>query len=185
MSKEAQEFRSKIEQMIKESAETTFSGEVVSVDEAEKSCVVQVGNINIEDVRLNSIIQADLKSFSIVPAPKSKVLLTRIGLSNEMCIVQYSEIDKVLIEIGEQSFEMNKDGFLFNKGENKGLIIIDELTKNLEKLTARVDTIYDGLSKLSPDPPQAGSASVTSGLKAIVSPAKEDFSNIENEKVKH
>jgi len=185
MGKGVQEFRQKVEAMIRDSKQSTFMAKVVSVNETDNTCEVQIGNTTVEDVRLNSIALDGLKAFVLIPKLESMVLVSRIGGSNEMFVCLYAEIDKLFLEIEETSFEISKDGFLFNDGENGGLIKIEELTKNLDKLTTRVDAIYDGLSKLSPDPPQAGSASVTSGLLAIVSPAKEDFTKLENELVKH
>lgn len=180
----------------------SFVGVVKAVNEEERTVEVQADDETFFDVKLQAVVKAFEKEILIVPTLESPVLCISEGNSKErFVVIKYSEIDSLLVKIEKQSITMNaegfkldsegqilditKDGFVFNGGENKGLIKIEELTKNLDKLTARVDTIFDGLSKLSPDPPQAGSASVTTGLKAIVSPAKEDFTGLENELVKH
>ncbi len=93
--------------------------------------------------------------------------------------------DGLLLKKDSQSLKINKDGFVFNEGNLGGLIKIEELKVQLDKLTARVNAIYDGFSKLQPDAPQTGSPLVTAALKAIKSPPEEDFSAIEDEKVKH
>jgi len=93
--------------------------------------------------------------------------------------------DGLLLKKETQTLKINKDGFVFNEGELGGLIKIGELKTQLDKLTTRVDTIFDGFSSLVADAPEMGSKTLTSGLKAITSPPKEDFKEIENIKVKH
>ncbi|MEG1499380.1 MAG: hypothetical protein RR393_08215 [Bacteroidales bacterium] len=80
-----------------------FLGQVKSVDESERSCVVSTGdNIEYEDVRLYSIIQAGLKGFCFIPKKDSLVIVSRIGYSNELFVSLFSEVDKILGTIGEK-----------------------------------------------------------------------------------
>ena len=70
--------------------------------------------------------------------------------------------------------------------DNGGLVIAPELVTQLGYLTARVDAIIDALEK-SPVAAQDGGAAyksaITTALELIVN--KEDFSNIESQKVFH
>ena len=179
-----------------------FVGIVTAINEDNRTVDVQADDETFFDVKLQSVVKAYDKEILIVPTLNSPVLcISEDNSSERFVVVKFSEIDSLLIKIedqiirmdaegfsinsGDQSLDITSDGFVFNNGDNNGLIKIEELKTQLEKLTARVDAIFDGLSKLSPDAPQAGSASVTTGLKAIVSPAKEDFTELENELVKH
>jgi hypothetical protein len=67
-----------------------------------------------------------------------------------------------------------------------GLIKIEELVENLDKLTARVDGIISAINNGVPAPTDGGAAlqlSIKAGLSAITK--KEDFTGIENEAIKH
>jgi phage gp45-like len=67
-----------------------------------------------------------------------------------------------------------------------GLVKVEELKTNLDKLTARVDGIMDAL-KNSPTAAYDGGASYKSAISAFLATLidKEDFSNIESKKVFH
>lgn len=162
-------------------------GTVNELSEDKQTCTVEREDApTLYQVRLNAIIGKLENNVTIIPTVGSKVLCSLIDNDvNEAFVLSSEKPEEVNVTFGDTSLVINKDGVTINTGELGGLIKIEELKSQLEKLTARVDTIFDGLSKLAPDPPQAGSTSVTSGLKAIVSPVKEDFENIEDVKVKH
>lgn len=90
------------------------------------------------------------------------------------------QVDKGTMKVDtQQTIELNGTN-------NGGLVIGPELKTQLGYLTARVDTIISALEN-SPVTPQDGGATykaaITTALQAI--PKKEDFSNIESDKVKH
>lgn len=153
---------------------------------------VQGDKINVKDgdreyfgVRLKSVVGKE-NGVLLTPVLGAEVLCIAEGLSKEQFVaVAFSELEKLEWKIGETTLVASKDGLVLNGGKLGGLIKIEELVKNLEKLTARVDAIYDGLAGLVGDAPQAGSMGLAAGLKAIVSPPAEDFSGIENDKIKH
>jgi len=164
-----------------------FIGQVESIDIEKQTCtVVREDAPKLFGVRLNATIAEYTDRLVLKPKLKSSVLLAIIENDvNEAFLLACSEIEEISLNIEDQSLLINKEGFVFNEGNLGGLIKIEELKTQLEKLTARVDAIFDGFSKLIFDPPQKGSVSVTNGLIAITSPATEDFSAIEDEKVKH
>lgn len=89
-------------------------------------------------------------------------------------------VDKGTMKVDtQQTIELNGTN-------NGGLVIGPELKTQLGYLTARVDTIISALEN-SPTAAQDGGATykaaITTALQAI--PNKEDFSNIESDKVKH
>ncbi|MDE5424029.1 hypothetical protein L3073_17575 [Ancylomarina sp. DW003] len=164
-----------------------FIGQVESVDIETQTCtVIREDAPKLFGVRLNATIAEYTDRLILKPKKDSMVLLGIIENDvNEAYLLACSELEEISLNIENQSLLINKEGFVFNEGELGGLIKIEELRTQLDKLTARVNAIFDGFSKLILDPPQKGSVSVTNGLKAITSPSTEDFSNIEDEKVKH
>lgn len=73
-----------------------------------------------------------------------------------------------------------------NGTQNGGVVKAAELKKQLAILTARVDGIINAL-KTAPTAAQDGGASYKGGIVGVLSAItqKEDFSNIESDKVKH
>ena len=73
---------------------------------------------------------------------------------------------------------------VFNGGELGGLVLVNELKSNLEKLTKRVDGIMDAINNAVAIPQDGGvglQASMITTLETLVD--KEDFSKIENKKI--
>lgn len=73
-----------------------------------------------------------------------------------------------------------------NGTQNGGVVKAQELKKQLAVLTARVDGIINAL-KSAPTAAQDGGASFKAGIVGVLSAIaqKEDFSDIESDKVKH
>lgn len=118
---------------------------VSNVDEQLRSCTVTIDGVPFTNVLLYAIENADLKGFVMIPKVDSQVLVSRIGGSNELYVAMFSEVDKVLLTIGdkvsmqitEDNIEVDADKIVFNGGDNKGLIKIQELTAKVNEL---VDT---------------------------------------------
>ena len=82
--------------------------------------------------------------------------------------------------------EVKSDKIEINGGENGGMCKTPELKMQLDKLTARVDTIIDALNNAQATPQDGGSAlilMVKTTLATITQ--KENFGNIENDKITH
>jgi hypothetical protein len=153
----------------------TYICRVTSVNGA--SCdVVRVGDEKqIRDVRLNAtILEGD--GLVITPVVDSVALVTTID-GYKWFVSQYSEIEKIIL---------NVDGIIINGGENGGLCITPALTGELEKMTARIDGIIDAINNAVATP-QDGGLGLQTTMKAKLATLldKEDFSEIENKKIKH
>lgn len=75
---------------------------------------------------------------------------------------------------------------VFDGGKNGGLVKVKELQEQLNKITARIDGVIKAITNAKPVVDNSGAgllASMVVGLKTIVE--KEDFKDIENEKIKH
>jgi len=183
-----EKFQRLIELLLKRSLPAMVCiGTVTEEAEDKQSCTVERENApTLYKVRLNAIIGELENNVTVVPALKSKVLCSLIDNDvNEAFVLSCEKPEEINVKLSETTLVINQEGVVINGGDLGGMIKIEELTKNLDKLTKRVDTIYNGFKGLTPDPPLAGSAAVTAALKAIVSPPTEDFSKLEDSKVKH
>ncbi|WP_420582092.1 hypothetical protein [Reichenbachiella sp.] len=150
----------------------TFTATVKEVDEATMTCVVEPpGQAEIDEVRLKAGIDEVTDGIVEFPTVGSTVLCGIIGQDEDICfVIKCSVVDKIVM----------------NGGSLKGLIIHDELVAQLTKMTARIDGIIDAIGDGVPAPQDGGSAlqaTIVAGLAALND--VEDFSNIENDKVKH
>lgn len=100
-----------------------------------------------EDVRLNAIDSYLESQFTVYPKIDSKVIIGRIEGQDDCFIVQVSEIEKVVIKIDNQIFEMKDGKFTIKKG-NINLKSI--LNKGLNQLQSAVIITPAGNGSFSP-----------------------------------
>jgi hypothetical protein len=123
-----------------------ISGTATNVGET--TCDVErEGAPVIYDVRLNAI-DDNLESFvTIYPQAGSFVLVGIVeNMNTEAVVLRCSEVEKVKIKIGEQRFLVDKDGFVFNDGNNKGLLKLDEVIGWMGKVYSDLQTLKTQLS---------------------------------------
>jgi len=161
--------------------------EVKDVDETSRSMTVIIDGYDNFFCRLQAI--TDLKEgIYVVPKKGSQVLVGRINNDEFRYLVYAAEIDKIVFKIGKSTGEI-KDGLMtFNDGNNGGLTNTPELKDQLAKLTKRVDDIIAAIQ--SPTviaTPQDGGKSLWSLFNVQIAQIqdKEDFSKIEDKKIKH
>lgn len=148
----------------------SFYARVKSVDPDKRVCVVTDHNgIDYDDVLLYAIENIDLKGFVFIPKVDSNVIVSRIGASNELFVSLFSEVDKVLLTIGdnvnvsiddkELSYEsgnteitatgdkvsIKASAIEFNGGELGGLVKLEQLKQNLDSLKQMVEAIHSAL----------------------------------------
>ncbi len=192
-----EELKRKIEERLNEWKDFSFIGEVISVDEAKNSCNVERSEgVVYYNVRLSSIINEDEKGIVFVPKKGSKVLVERLGGSNELYVSLYSSLTKIKSDIGEFSLSITEEGIdleskkiTINGGDNGGLIKIEELT---DKINALVDKFNNHTHMLD-----IGTVNVTGSQSAQSNPAsisvpaimskatKLSKSDYENKDIKH
>lgn len=145
---------------------TTYA-KVKAVDGAFCSVIPFDGVEIIEDVELQSVTSTN--GLLLIPVIDSVVLVSWLS-KNKPFVTMYSELETVSL-----------------RGEDfGGLIKIEELKKELDIVTDRLDTLYDAINNATPVP-QDGGAGLQATMKVTLATQidKEDYSNIENEKVKH
>ena len=163
-------------------------GVVTAVDREASTCTVgRDGLPNLLGVRLNSVTSPGDDVFTIYPANGSKVLCAIIDNKvTEAIVISANDIQEVSGNIKGLKLSWTKDGIVMNGGGLGGMCITPELVKQLKLNTARIDSIIDILKNtitacsLQPNP----------GWQAIITPLlaglqKEDYSGVENNKVKH
>ena len=69
-----------------------------------------------EDVRLNAIIEETDSQFTVYPKVGSKVVIGRLKNTNSMFVIAVSEIEKLIIKIDNQVFEMKDGKFTIKSG---------------------------------------------------------------------
>lgn len=102
-----------------------------------------------------------------------------------LCVFSDEAKVKVVVEEGKMSMD-TEDTLTLNGEDYGGLCITPELVKQLGYLTTRVDTIIDAL-ETSPTVAEDGGAAYKAAIKTKLETIahKEDFSDVESEKVKH
>ena len=168
MDEQSSKFWENIKRLIREVDKTVFMGTVSAVDESERTCVLKVGNVEYEDVRLYGVVKADLKGFVMLPAVGSSVVVGRIEDSNELVVLMCSEVDKILYTVGDveiladaekleykngdtlvkataQKIEISATEIVMNGGDLGGLVKIEELKKSFESLKSYVEAIHSAI----------------------------------------
>lgn len=145
------------------------AAKVIEVDEDEKTCDVEPIDGSAPILRVKLQAGESETPFLQIPEIDSFVLVT--FLSKETAFVSmFSEIKEIKIR-GDQY---------------GGLIKIEELKKQLEIVTSRLDTLYDAIDN-GTTAAQDGGATLLASMKVITALQlkTEDFSDIENENIKH
>lgn len=163
-------------------------GTVTSVDRAKLTCNVTRESLpELLSVRLNSISDPGKNVITIFPKKGSTVLCALVGNQQTDCVViSANEIEELAGEISGMKLSWTKDGIIINEGNNGGLTITPELRKQLDRNSARIDKVIEilktSITSVSLQPNPAWVGIITPQLEAL---PKENYSDIENKKVKH
>ena len=101
----------------------------------------------LNNVKLNAI-DDDLDSYiTVIPAENSNVIVGIIEtLKTEAVVLRCSEVQKLIVKIGDRTFTIDKSGIIFNDGENHGLVKIAELVEWMGKVYSDLQTLKSQLS---------------------------------------
>jgi len=110
-------------------------GTVRSVDESKRTCTVQIGGIDYEDVLLYSVENPDLKGFVLIPAVSSTVIVSRVAGSDRFFVDLFSVIDKILFTSGETTFKVTQSGFTVTKSGSGLKKTLNDILTALQQLT--------------------------------------------------
>ena len=172
----------------------TIVGKVSAVDTDNRTCDIEFEDdltAPILGCRLNSVVNDHKDNVLIIPRIGSYVLVTGVeGNIDDKYVVGYSEIDKMSIKIGDTSADIDKDGIIFNGGENKGAVKIKELTDKLNELKNSFNSLVSTFNSHIHTTTATISASPTVGvISPTTSQAQQTqafkVSDYENDKIKH
>ena len=166
---------------------------VLSVDQENLTCDVQPIDETSEylDVSLRSISGGGDGSY-VIPAVGSVVTIAALS-RNDAVIVASEAFEAVVVKAGEttvkvsgSSVQIEAQAVEFNGGELGGLVKINELTTELNKVKAILTGLLNVIN-LAPIPePGSGSPSAfqTAFKAALTGSQIPDFSNLENPAIK-
>lgn len=120
----------------------------VAKDITATSCTVERdGAPTLYDVLLNAV-DDDLQSYvTVYPKEGSNVLVAIIeNQKTQSVVLRCSEVEKLKVKIGEQTLEIDKDGFVFNKGANNGMVIVKEMVDWMTKIYTDLQTLQKQLT---------------------------------------
>lgn len=177
MKDEGRTYIADLREILQEFAQLAFNGEkiysniakVVSVDQAEKTCSVDVINgPNIEDVRLQQL--SDDNGFLVVPSIGSLVIISWTDKTTAF-VSMFSQIDSII----------------YQGGANGGLAITPTLVENLNKNNDILTALLNILTGAPiPEPGNGSPSALQAALGAsLAGLSVGDFSAIENDKFLH
>ncbi len=142
--------------------------------------------VDWENKTMTAVDENGLPYYSVLLGGNSAAIKPKIGADCLIAIVNNEETTTFLICADEvELMEMASDKIVFNGGELGGLVLAGELKTQLDKLTARVDGIIKAIRESAVVASDGGAAfklNMTTVLKTLTN--KEDFSNLENDKIK-
>lgn len=130
----------------------TFYATIASVNETTRTCVVEAEEVPYDDVLLYAVADAGRRGFCFVPTVGSPVLVSRIGGSNELYVAMFSEVDRVLLTVGDKvSAKLDENGLSFTAGDTKLEATADglELGKGSAGLLKTLSDLCDALTQLT------------------------------------
>lgn len=115
------------------------TGTVKSVDEAERTCSVEISMGDVPEIMEGvNLMATNADGFLRIPAIDSEVQI-RVMPDNEAYVHMWSDLDAVVCWIDNQNeFRFDKDGFVWNGGVFNGLVKIDAQTLKLNQLVAEL-----------------------------------------------
>lgn len=164
-------------------------GKVSNIDESKRICDISIDeDLTLSNCRLNAIIDSYNNRLLVVPKDNSMVAFIAVGGKlTEPLIIAYSEIDKLLLTIGESDILIEDGRIEMNGGNLGGLIKLQQLESNLDKLKKYVEDLATMASTaMAPMAALDGGASIATfntnwgAMKATFS-----FDDMEDTKITH
>lgn len=179
---------SKTGQLIKQIAGTSDEGvhvcKVLTVEGATCNVEPLNGLAELHGVRLNCVTSSTA-GIIITPKINSEVIVHQISKVDSY-VAQFSEIEKINVEIGAFKFSLNGSEMVFNDGNNGGLIILQSLITDLGKYSSVLTALKAALDVFVPQGTPADGGALALALKtAMASYQTPTFQTIEDTKIKH
>ncbi|WP_299682965.1 hypothetical protein [uncultured Tenacibaculum sp.] len=120
----------------------TFIATVTKVDKEKKTIeIIDTDGFDFDDVRLTSVID-DTNKVVQFPKEETSVLVSRIGDDdNTLFVSAISEVESIEGTIEDTHFHIDKDGYIFEKGDVRLKDIINEIQNQIGSLCDEVNKI--------------------------------------------
>lgn len=163
-------------------------GIVQNIDEDNRSCEIQINeDLTLFNCRLNAILDDYTNRLLIVPKDKSAVAFMAVdGKMTDPIVIAYSEIDKVLLKIGDTELNIDKDKVEINGGDNGGLINIADLVSHINTIEDDINNLKTAITGWTPVAQDGGSAlkgAITAWANQSITKTKK--SDLEDDKITH
>lgn len=183
--KERKAIQDAIRELGKADAFEIYTGTVEAVDENQKTIDVKLNEaVIVPDVRLRMSLEGD-EGFYVVPRKGSYVSIAELEGGVEYCLLQASEVDKVLLKIGNTTMAIDKDGVVYNGGQNKGLVKVVQLTQKINALEDKVNQLITTLMSVQVALAPAGVFPFAPIFASVQPLPPTQQADIENDKIKH
>ena len=184
MGKVEEEIKQKLKDLTFKEADVLI-GSVISINEDLATCDVDIDGNTFFDVRLKSVIDDEVKGITVLPQKNSNILVQRIGTGNDFLALKYSNIDCIQWQIEDLNLKFTKEGFVFNDGENKGMVKLPELVQKINNIENKVNEIITWTATHTHTGVLAGggTSGIAVGVMDSLTPTQEN--DLENNKIKH
>lgn len=167
---------------------TIAEGVVEQVDRQNCTCTLsREGLPELINVRLSSITSPGENVIVIYPKKGATAVCAMVNNTpTDYAVISVSEVEELSGNIEGMKLSWTKDSIKINDGKNGGLVMTPVLKQQLDLNAARIDKVIEILktqiTSVSLQPNPAWPGIITTQLEAL---KREDYSGIENEKVKH
>ncbi len=155
----------------------------------DQTCSVKITDLELTDVRLKATVSKETDMLLLTPKVGSMVVVgANHGDWRDLVVVKVDDPQRISYKHKDVSIDIDGESgkIVINEGKNGGLTITPELKDQLENMTKRIDAAFSLLKK-------ADTASLYPNTTAWANIyllesetlVKEDFSDIENENIKH
>lgn len=136
-----------------------FTATVKSVDDT--VCTVDVGGMELTDVRLRSVVNNDQGRILVTPKVGSTVLIGDLsnGAFTDLAVLRFAEVDKVEVTIDSKSLVLDKNGVVVNDG-SIGCVKADKMVEWMMKVYSDLQMLV-GLLSTSPVTGNGASLAIT------------------------
>lgn len=158
--------------------------EVVAVDEAKRSCeVVPVnGKANITEVRIQASYELQEGIFA-KPKIGSFVVVNFID-NNNAYVALFDKIEELHIKLEESEILIDKDGITINGGALGGLVKIEKLLSQLNKIEIAYNDLLNAVKNHNHAHPRGPTTALLAPI-TIQDLQETELTEIENTKIKH
>ena len=146
-----------------------LSGTVVEVDNEARTCNIDIDGTTLPGVLLQPVLD-NTTGLAIFPKVGATALCLYNAEYDGWVLLQTTDIERVLLNIGNTSIEASAEGVVFNGGNNGGLVNINTLKRAFNAVVSDIAVIATALK----------------GLGIPIAPTSSELDNtIEDTKVKH